>query len=564
MSCSPVHVQLISTKVSYMSLKSCPLPHPMFTGRTDIIQQMHMFFSTGHKRLSYVIYGVGGSGKSQTAYKFINEAQHPPEGQPRFSQVFFIDVTSKETCDADWKSIALSANVDASAEDAVKWLSEQKNDWIVIFNNADDPALDLYPYIPKCHHGNLIFTTRNPSLNVHASSTNGCLHLPMLLPEDALSLFWKASGNFDLDKEAAVQLLKVNLLNFVYVLQLISTKELGHHALAIGQAGTFIRQQHLEVKTYLALYHQKADQAVLLTHKDQQSTDDYKYAVFPTFDLSFEQLTPLAIKFIQIFAFFHHSNISPHIFQKAYDGRLELTTVNNEEKQNLLAAQDFLDQFTSPSPSPSSSFHLLKCTAVFTQLCSYSLLLFDVANNSYYLHPLVHEWAVTKMEDNVITSTQILAEHLLGLSAADTSIADVAYQRSLVPHLQPVLRGHTLMTTNNLALTLRSLGKFAEAEQMQRELLQKRQEILGPDHPETLITMHNLGETLHTLEKFAEAEQMQRELLQKRQEILGPDHPHTLISMNHLANTLDSLGKSDEAQEIRAQLDALKNLMSTG
>ncbi len=32
-------------------------------------------------------------------------------------------------------------------------------DWLLIFDNADDPKVDLSNYIPQCDHGNVIITS---------------------------------------------------------------------------------------------------------------------------------------------------------------------------------------------------------------------------------------------------------------------------------------------------------------------------------------------------------------------------------------------------------------------
>ncbi|CAG8764906.1 13164_t:CDS:1, partial [Acaulospora colombiana] len=37
-------------------------------------------------------------------------------------------------------------------------------DWLLIYDNADDPDLDLRDYIPHCDHGSIFITTRNPGL----------------------------------------------------------------------------------------------------------------------------------------------------------------------------------------------------------------------------------------------------------------------------------------------------------------------------------------------------------------------------------------------------------------
>ncbi|KAK1960990.1 hypothetical protein LY78DRAFT_560965, partial [Colletotrichum sublineola] len=49
---------------------------------------------------------------------------------------------------------------------------------------------------------------------------------------------------------------------------------------------------------------------------------------------------------------------------------------------------------------------------------------------------------------------------------------------------------------NNLALVLRSQGKYDEAEQMHRQKLELCKKVLGPNHPLTLGTRDNLKNIL--------------------------------------------------------------------
>jgi hypothetical protein len=51
----------------------------------------------------------------------------------------------------------------------------------------------------------------------------------------------------------------------------------------------------------------------------------------------------------------------------------------------------------------------------------------------------------------------------------------------------------TLSTANNLAIALKSQGKYGEAETMYRETLAVQQRVLGREHPETLRTVNNLA-----------------------------------------------------------------------
>jgi len=56
--------------------KHCPPPVTLFIGRKDILDKMRCYFNSGsaYQRI-FVLYGLGGAGKSQLALKFIEESK---------------------------------------------------------------------------------------------------------------------------------------------------------------------------------------------------------------------------------------------------------------------------------------------------------------------------------------------------------------------------------------------------------------------------------------------------------------------------------------------------------
>jgi hypothetical protein len=73
-----------------------------------------------------------------------------------------VDATSIETVIPSLEDIA-RANDGSTIEDALLSLASRnaKSNWIMFFNNANDPEPELSEYFPKCTHGNIIITTRN-------------------------------------------------------------------------------------------------------------------------------------------------------------------------------------------------------------------------------------------------------------------------------------------------------------------------------------------------------------------------------------------------------------------
>src|SRR3984957_20545554 len=66
--------------LSRTGLRSCPPPTPVFTGREDVLSQMHVYFSGNiGKRHVFVLHGLGGAGKSQISFKFVEECQFDAE-----------------------------------------------------------------------------------------------------------------------------------------------------------------------------------------------------------------------------------------------------------------------------------------------------------------------------------------------------------------------------------------------------------------------------------------------------------------------------------------------------
>jgi hypothetical protein len=89
----------------------------------------------------------------------------------RFSHVFFLDGSTEATIKGDLQAAIRSLGTgfsQQSADDALNWLSrtqETENasakakgqmmlviDWLVIFDNVDDPNIDLIQFFPKSQH----------------------------------------------------------------------------------------------------------------------------------------------------------------------------------------------------------------------------------------------------------------------------------------------------------------------------------------------------------------------------------------------------------------------------
>jgi hypothetical protein len=89
------------------------------------------------------------------------------------------------------KSIATLKNIGSSSQDALKWLATNQEDWLLFYDNADDPKIDLNRFIPQCTHGNIIITTRNPGLCVYAGAQSAVSDIE---EGDGLALLLKSAA----------------------------------------------------------------------------------------------------------------------------------------------------------------------------------------------------------------------------------------------------------------------------------------------------------------------------------------------------------------------------------
>ena len=86
----------------------------------------------------------------------------------RFSSVFLIDTSTVETINTGLKDLAMMKNIGQTSDEAQQWLTRNEG-WLLFFDNADDPKINLNDFLPQCNHGNVIITSRNPDVQVHAA-----------------------------------------------------------------------------------------------------------------------------------------------------------------------------------------------------------------------------------------------------------------------------------------------------------------------------------------------------------------------------------------------------------
>ncbi|KAJ7431117.1 hypothetical protein FB451DRAFT_1574010 [Mycena latifolia] len=559
------------TADSPVYLKVCPPPTVCFTGRRGILRKMTDYFNTdvGHRHI-FLLHGLGGAGKSQLAFKFVEESALP---EPRFTNIYFVDSTSQQTIENDLITLALVKQVGKTPHDSLLWLSHQQSEWLIVFNNADDPHLNLVQYFPSGSHGNILITSRNPNLRQHAYTEHKVDRMEL---QEATDLLLSAAG-CDL-KELESRQIGNQLVEKLYCLPL-----------AVAQAGAYIYSSGA-LQTYLDLYERMFKRIQLLNQRPSQS--DYDWSVYATWQISFEKVSKQAAYLLQLCSFLHHEGITEEIFKQA---ALYELSPDGSTKADLREPLEFLAEFHDPTGSKWDSMKFIGLT---DELGCFSLIEFQrgVRTITFSIHPLVHEWCRTTVKLDALT--ELCMHKLMGMSISSTN--NFRFHHQIFPHLDSLLfkttehpsrepnilyssfmvkclgiyysegkwdagvelGNHMLQTAplqraeletlsikGILAMIYGGKGDFHHQKEIEEVVLTRRTELLGEYHPDTLTAMANLAATYSALGQ-SRAEELEMIVLDKRREILGDDHPDTLLAITNLARTYSDLGQFNKAEEL--------------
>ena len=296
--------------------------------------------------------------------------------------------------------------VDVSVESVLQWISCIQEEWLIVFDNADEPPPEVVAkFFPSGNRGNILITSRNQSMRRVISFENS-IEVHEMEESDAITLLLRASclDSVAVDLQAAKDI----------------GNELGCIPLAVNHAGAYIEAGRCDINNYLGQ---------LLSHRQALLSDDiftgasnYNQTVYGAWDLSLKEIkkrasvessgenaqaAQAAILILQICAFFHHSNISKDIFQSAAEESrkesigIEVWIIRVAYRvlgvaKRLPLARTLLDYplFTLSNDGHWDDFIFGQGISV---LLSFSLMRREHSSGTYSVHPLLHCWSREQM-----------------------------------------------------------------------------------------------------------------------------------------------------------------------
>ena len=529
---------------------------PLFKGRDDFLARIHAAFRHEPGRMQAIItrqaiHGLGGIGKTRAAVEYTWRYAGD------YTALLF--VTAQTPVDFRAKIAGLCATlriaqevIDETArfEAAIRWLADgSHHGWLLIVDNVDTPeaAEEVEKSLATLHGGHVLITGR-------LSEWPADIDVRRLDVLDAKAatefLLARTEGKrqpCDDDPAQAREL----------------ARELDGLALALEQAGAFVRRHNLSLAEYRRRW-QEADQRVRQWHDGR--TMQYERPLATTWQTTIDKLPPAARALLDLLAWLAPEPLPRFLF----DHDAAPVTLRDQFKQKEAPRQLLRALSGDPQAEPESALAALR---------DFSLL--QPADGVRFvtegqLHRVLA--LITRERQSQQAQTDSLKASLALVNAAAVGDPDDVrcwpVWDPLRPHVRSVVdfadqRGITEPTgrlLNQLALVLHTKAQHAEAEPLMRRALEIDEKSFGPEHPNVAIRLNNLASLLQATNRLAEAEPLMRRALEIDEKSFGPEHPKVAIRLNNLASLLQATNRLAEAEPLmrRALEIVLKFTRATG
>jgi tetratricopeptide (TPR) repeat protein len=514
-----------------------PAENPLFTGRDDLLTELHAALSRGDGIAALTqaaVHGLGGIGKTSLARAYV--ARHGHE-YPGVWWIAAADRIGARDGLADLARVLLpglpaDATPDDAARAALKQLSALRTPFLLIYDNAPAP-MALAGLLPT-RGARVLITSRHPDWAEQAAA----LPVGPLPPDEAAELLQARAGRPEPD--GATRL----------------ARELGYLPLALTQAGAYVKSHPL---TGFAAYADRVE--ALIGQASRNPNPDYPASVGATFDIAIGEAGPAAEAVLGLFAWLAPERIPLSLLDDSIGKAAE-----REDGLVALISVSLVTVETDAADVPVASVHRLVQATMRNRLAARGeadaardravgrlVSAFPDAYNNPVHWPLCrlllpHQRAVAARIEAGLETADLAV--LLGragsfhLGSGDAAGALPLHRRALAVAERVLGPEHpdTLTDMSNLAVCMETQGDAAGALPLLRRALAVAERVLGPEHPDTLRSINNLAACMQTLGDAAGALSLYRRALEVRERVRGPEHPDTMVSVNNLAACMATLG----------------------
>ncbi|MBX6387620.1 MAG: tetratricopeptide repeat protein [Frankia sp.] len=588
-----------------------PQRNKNFTGRESLLEMLREHVTAEVTAvLPHALQGLGGVGKTQLAVEYAYRyASH-------YQVVWWIPADQHALVRASLAALAprlgITGITAGRIEDAVSAVldalrrGEPYQDWLLIFDNADQPETirELMPHGP----GHVLVTSRNHRWH----SMVDTVEVDVFTREESLEFLRKRVPGIsprDADRLA---------------------EELGDLPLALEQAGALQAETGMAVDEYLELLARAASKVL-----GENPPADYPVPVAAAWSLSMARLRdqmPFALEILRRCAFFGPEPISrdllvigryvldPPLREAVADpimmsratrelGRYALARIDNnrrtlqvhrliqrlvqEELPQAEAARirdevhAMLDAATPDNPDLVEGWtvfqavlpHVEPSGAVASRrpeirrlVSSIVRYLYNIGDTNGSLELADRAVAQWSTDDGGFEDREVLVVNRRkadGLWALGRFQEAYELRRSTLELMRQVLGGddeETLRITNGHGADLRARGEFAAARALDEDSLARHRRVFGPDHPETFTAANNLAADFELCSEYQKAYELDEQTRSDRLDFYGRDEHHVVVSsLNAVARDLRQLGDYHTARAQAEQAYLLfQNIVRSG
>ncbi|KAI9677285.1 MAG: hypothetical protein M1829_002627 [Trizodia sp. TS-e1964] len=610
----PSSASALASLLSFNKFFDTPRPvSSLFTGRSDLLKRLgDAIFSPEqcHTQRRFVIYGLGGSGKTEFCCKFAQDHQQ------LFWGVFWLDAATPATVKSTFALIAQVGGVEPNPDAAKSWLSSLDHPWLLLIENAngDESGVNLPDLFPEGRRGIVLVTTRNSSYRTHG--TVGCrwLEFSDMEADEADELLLRAASIQSRDVATRKEATAIS-------------KILGFLPLALVHAGKAILDGLCTLNDYVAYFWRFLDRVRKNTFDDEESN----MRVYSTYEILLLGLESKrdqrlkgyiaagdAVELLKVFSFLSCENIPLDVLVKAVENsRIEQDAEKLKKKEqlqgqltalqlptwtellqkiNLLLNFEVLKETPPVLPAVLREYDIDRLRKALTVLAQLALITHHDVSDHYSMHPLVHIWSRYRPEMR-------LREQAVWCQAAATTLAQcvllpplgmtkfaVGLRLQLIPHVTHVLKcqedinlrfkeqrrkrnklwplfgDHKFSRADarmyaKFSMVYAQGGMWTDAERLQRQVKDFVFSMMGSNHPVAVDIMLALSGSLMNQTRANEAAELQKQALEASTNVHGPEHPKTLMVMCMLATSYIYGGRFQAAFNLYD--DAIEKLTRT-
>jgi hypothetical protein len=535
-----------------------PTRNASFTGRNEVLEKLHdqLIGTSTAVVLPVALHGLGGVGKTQVAQEYAHRFMAD------YDLVWWVPSEQRDLINPNLADLA--PHLGLRPGDSIGETADQVREalrrghpydrWLLVFDNADEPG-DVTEFFPG-GPGHVIVTSRNPAWSQVADP------LPIDVFSQAESLAYLQRRVPSLSEADAA----------------LVAEALGDLPLAIEQAGAWLATTGLPAADYIAEIKEQFAATMALS-----KPSNYPFSVAVTYRLSFERLkrqSPAAARLLELCACFGPDPISLTLLSSdemikslsPYDKRLKaarsvlgvlitditrfsLAKVDRDVGSNSIQVHRLIqaairDQMPSDQDREEAKHEVHKILAGARPRQGETD---DPVNWPRYdlIWPHLNQSEVWNCDDE--EARQLLIDRVRYLwKRGDYEAALEVARRLEVQWLDKIgPEDEQLLSLRfHIANVLRSQGRFADAYELDTEILAKQERLLGDDHPSTLLTAGSRGGDLRGLGRFREALDFDEQTYRRNRDLLGPDDPNTLSSANNLAIDLRLVGDPFRARDL--------------